>query len=233
MVKNKVMKKILLFALLFTVGYLYFQYSGEDENSTPTDIRSTSQVEETTSCQSPIQVYQDPSRLPLREFVLAQMGDLDGKTVLDIGAGPGFFAFEMAKEAGKVIATELDPLFTNYMREEVTRLNLKNFEVRTANARQSELKGLQVDYALMVYAFHYLDDPKVFLSRLKEAMVTEGKLFIANAQLSPAIVRDYLEQAGFTDVREAYYTMESTGCGPQQVQLVSGTLSSSGLAVSR
>ena len=173
-------------------------------------------------CTDPISVYEDSTRIPLRKFVFDQMADLDEKTVVDIGAGPGFFAFEMAKKAKRVIATELDDLFLRYMTQKCQEGNIYNFEVRKANDKHSELYGLRADYALMVYVFHYLRDPKSFLTRLKSALVPGGKLFVVNAQLSPVIIKDYLVGAGFTDLSEISFTYKTQNCGPQEVQMIIG-----------
>ncbi len=152
------------------------------------------------------------------------MGSLEGKTVIDLGAGSGFFAFEMAASADKVIATELDPLFLDYMKEKKERLGVAGFEIRRADSNHSELEGLRADYALMVYVFHYLEDPKSFLASLKKALQPGGRLYIANAQLSPVIIKDYLELAGFAQIKEVHFVHELPGCGPQPIQLISGQL---------
>lgn len=174
-----------------------------------------------SQCRNPIDVYNDPSRKPLRKFILDEMGNLKGKTVVDIGAGPGFFAFEMAKQAKKVIATELDPLFLNYMGDKQSENRVKNFEVLPALSNHSELTNLKADYALMVYVFHYLDDPKLFLKQLKKGLRPGGKIFIANVQMSSVIIKDYLELAGFNKIKEASFTSKVNGCGSQNVKLIS------------
>jgi ubiquinone/menaquinone biosynthesis C-methylase UbiE len=188
-------------------------------NLTGSDI-----LEQQTNCVNPVLVYEDSARLPLRKFVLEQMGDLSGKTVIDIGAGPGFFAFEIAKKAKRVIATELDDLFLEYMSQNCQKGNICNFEIREADNEQSELKSLQVDYALMVYVFHYLHDPKVFLNNLKNALTSNGKIFIVNSQISSVIIKDYLMGAGFVDLREEFFQYETANCGKQEIQLITATL---------
>ena len=42
---------------------------------------------------------------------------LDGKTVADIGAGTGYFAFPLAKKAAKVIAIDIDQRFLDYIEQ--------------------------------------------------------------------------------------------------------------------
>ena len=212
------MKKLLLPFLISIAALLIFlQFQSPQESAIVEE-------EQQGVCVSPIAAYEDEGRIPLRNFVLQGMGDLRGKTVLDIGAGPGFFAFEMAQSAKKVIATELDQQFLKYMKDKKTQLKLKNVEVIEALETHKEFKKIETDYALMVYVFHYLDDPKSFLSELKKSIRPGGKLFIANAQLSSVIIRDYLALAGFSEFEEeAFSFSQGGGCGPVQVQLISAT----------
>ena len=49
--------------------------------------------------------------------VIASLGPLDGKTVADIGAGTGYFAFPLAKKAAKVIAIDIDQRFLDYIEQ--------------------------------------------------------------------------------------------------------------------
>src|SRR5579864_911511 len=61
--------------------------------------------------------FEDPVRAQWQkpEKVIASLGTLDGKTVADIGAGTGYFAFPIAKEAAKVIAIDIDQRFLDYI----------------------------------------------------------------------------------------------------------------------
>jgi SAM-dependent methyltransferase len=226
--KKSIMKKIAILLLTLFLGTGAVLFCQRNQPPADTAQMAEAAVEAASSaqssCQSPIEIYENPERLPLRNFVLEEMGDLRGTTVLDIGAGPGFFAFETAKTAGKVIATELDPLFLEYMNKKKAELGIRNFEVRKADEHQSEFEGIRADYALMVYVFHYLEDPKMFLSRLTAALKPGGKVFIANAQLSPVIIKDYLSRVGFREIGEATFMHEMGSCGPQEVQLISATL---------
>ena len=129
------------------------------------------------------------------------------------------------KTADQVIVSELDPLFLSYMKEKKKRLGIRNFEIVKASESHTELQNIKTDYALMVYVFHYLDDPKLFLKELTKTLLPGGQLFIANAQLSPVIIRDYLEGAGFDQITEKPFSYPQSGCGDVHLQLISATLS--------
>src|SRR5256885_9385708 len=57
--------------------------------------------------------FEDPSRAQWQkpDEIIAGLDPLDGKTVADIGAGTGYFAFPIAKKAAKVIAIDIDKRF--------------------------------------------------------------------------------------------------------------------------
>ncbi len=59
--------------------------------------------------------FENPARAEWQkpEWVIEQLGDLTGKTVADIGAGTGYFAFRIARKAKKVIAIDIDERFLN------------------------------------------------------------------------------------------------------------------------
>lgn len=207
------MKK-LLYALLFTIlgiglGFVLFK-------NAPSALIGG-------ECKSPIAVYEDPSRIPLRNFLLDGMGDLTGKAIADIGAGTGFFAFEMAKSADKVYATELDPLFLSYMSNKVGDVQADNFEVLSAQADHSELNKIKVDEMVLVYVFHFLDHPSRFLDAAKSALNDNGNIHIMNSQYKPQVIIDYLERGGFEDISKSSFSFAQEGCGPIDVQLIRGT----------
>lgn len=166
-------------------------------------------------------MWETPSRDLLRQELVALTGPLKGKTVLDIGAGSGYFTFEFAKHSGKVIATELDQRFLEYIAEKKLSLNLTNVETRLATGTQDELKNLMnVDITLMVFVYHFLDDPKMFLTKLKNGMSKGGQIIIVNGEnFSPRFITDYLEATGFKDVSVKKFTLNGN-CGPEKLNIV-------------
>ncbi len=176
-------------------------------------------------CKSPIAQYEDPTRIPLRNFLLEELGDISGQTIVDIGAGPGFFAFEYAHYAEKVIATEIDQTFLDYMREKTHGELFANVEVVEARDDHKELSEMNADLMYMVFVFHFIENPRHFLQEIAKGLRPGGRLFIANAQMSPVIIRDYLEQAGFEEIGTSHFTYtQPGGCGDIEVQLVKAML---------
>lgn len=116
------------------------------------------------------------------EVVIDLLGNLEGKTVADIGAGTGFFALRMAPAAKKVIAIDIDPRFTSYLD------SLKSFELpeeiqdrletRLALPDDPKLAPGEADIVIIVNTFMYIKDQVAYLENLKRGISEGGMLLI-------------------------------------------------------
>ena len=52
------------------------------------------------------------------DLVIQQLGDVEGKTVADLGAGTGYFSRRIAYKGARVIAIDIDPLAIQWMEEQ-------------------------------------------------------------------------------------------------------------------
>ena len=66
---------------------------------------------------------EDRSAWQKPDEVIALLGDLNGKTVMDIGAGSGYFTFRMAAKGARVIAADVDQRFLDFITEKRKQLN--------------------------------------------------------------------------------------------------------------
>jgi ubiquinone/menaquinone biosynthesis C-methylase UbiE len=119
----------------------------------------------------------DPERrsiLPAREL-LQQMGIKPGDTVLDFGAGIGYFsipALEFVGESGKVIAIDL----SKRMLKELKRRTGDRPNLIIAQAR--DLETYTADIILLVAVLHEVDDPKEFLESCFAHLNPGGRIFV-------------------------------------------------------
>ncbi len=103
------------------------------------------------------QVNEETAELMVAD-VLTQLGDLKGKSVLDIYAGAGTFAFPIARKAEQVLALENDPLAIDDAHYSTRANKLENVHVIPGDA-EVELEGLPVNAA----AAAVLDPPRAGL----------------------------------------------------------------------
>jgi SAM-dependent methyltransferase len=147
------------------------------------------------------------------DLVIAQLGDLSGKTVADIGAGTGYFAFRLVPRAERVIAIDIDQRFINFMDSIKVRLpeNVQDrFETRLGKPEDPLLKPSEADVVMLVNTYCYLENRIQYLKTLATGMKNEGELLIIDfkknnlpvgppteLKVSTAQVKAELEQAGF------------------------------------
>lgn len=106
----------------------------------------------------------------------------ESKTVVDIGAGSGYFTFKLAKAAEKVIALDIDPLALEYIEEQKEVLGnwTSSIETRLTEPNQPELKEQEVDAVLVVNTFAYIPEQEKYFKRLTKGLKVNGTLLIVD-----------------------------------------------------
>jgi len=165
------------------------------------------------------EMYENTNRMVWQkpDLIMNMMGDLSDKTVADIGAGTGFFAKRLAKEAKKVIAIDIDQRFLNYIDSvkvlEMTEPQQAKLETRLALPDDPNLRPAETDIIMIVNTFIYIRDKRQYLQTLKRSLSEGGELFIIDFKKKrtdlgpPSDVRmplyqieKMLYEAGYTNV---------------------------------
>ena len=130
------------------------------------------------------EMYENTNRMVWQkpDLVIDMMGDLENKTVADIGAGTGFFAKRLAENAEKVIAIDIDQRFLNYIDSikvlEMPAAQQQRLETRLAEPDNPMLKPGEADVILIVNTFMYIRNKESYLATLKQSLTEDGQLFI-------------------------------------------------------
>ncbi|HOY07383.1 MAG TPA: class I SAM-dependent methyltransferase [Saprospiraceae bacterium] len=114
-------------------------------------------------------------------MVISLLGDLEGKTVADIGAGTGYFTFRMVPSAKKVIGIDIDQRFINFMDSVKVRLDDRyrdRFETRLAKPTDPLLKPEEVDAVVLVNTYGYIGNRVQYLKTLWKGITPGGRLLI-------------------------------------------------------
>lgn len=117
------------------------------------------------------------------EMVISMLGDLNGKTVADIGAGSGYFAFRLTPKAEKVIGIDIDPGFISFLDSMKVRLPESyrdRFESRLAQPDDPMLKPGEADAVIIVNTYAYIDNRTQYLKTLYKGIASRGRLLIVD-----------------------------------------------------
>ena len=103
-----------------------------------------------------------------------------GKRVLDIGAGPGYAAIDLAEivgQRGEVVALERSGNFVNAFREMVRARSLANVQIHEIDLMTDDLPGGDYDFVWCRWVVSFVSDPPLLIEKLGRVM-PEGSLCI-------------------------------------------------------
>lgn len=145
------------------------------------------------------------------DVVLDQLGDLTGKTVMDIGAGTGYFSFRLAQRGANVIAADVDDRFQEYIVEQKEKTGLDNIETRKVPYDSPGLSPAEADAVIIVNTYHHINDRAEYFAKVLEGLKPGGRLFVVdykkeetphgpplNHRMSAETVENELREAGFS-----------------------------------
>jgi ubiquinone/menaquinone biosynthesis C-methylase UbiE len=136
-----------------------------------------------------------------------------GQVVADIGAGSGYYTSRIAKRVGpggRVYATDIQPGMIQLLEQRVKNEGLTNVTTILGTMDDPKLPSRAIDMAIMVDVYHELQQPQLFLQRLKDAFKPDGRLVLLEFRkedpsvpilevhkMSVAEVKAELEHEGF------------------------------------
>jgi SAM-dependent methyltransferase len=115
------------------------------------------------------------------DLIVNLLGSLEDKTVVDIGAGSGYFAFRILPSAKKVIAVDIDPRMIALMDSARVKLpeELRNkMELRLAKEDDPLVKKDEVHAAILVNTYMYINDRIKYFKKLHSNMSKGGLLLV-------------------------------------------------------
>ena len=116
--------------------------------------------------------YQQP------EKVMAYLGDLQGQTIMDIGAGSGYFSVRLAEKGANVIAADVDEEFQEFIKKRIEEDTLKNIVTRKIPYDSPGLEEQEVDKVLLVNTYHHIENRPDYFSKVKKGTKTDGELIV-------------------------------------------------------
>jgi ubiquinone/menaquinone biosynthesis C-methylase UbiE len=104
-----------------------------------------------------------------------------GMVVADIGAGSGYYSTRIARRVGptgRVYATDIQQGMIDILDRRIKSEGLTNITTVLGGMDDPRLPPASIDLAIMVDVYHELQQPQVFLQRLKETFKPNGRLVL-------------------------------------------------------
>jgi SAM-dependent methyltransferase/uncharacterized membrane protein YphA (DoxX/SURF4 family) len=145
--------------------------------------------------------------------VIALLELSPGMTVVDIGAGTGYFLARLSRavgEGGAVIGTDIEPDMVRFMKERAEREQLGNVTAVVAPTDDVGVPPGSADRALIAVVWHHLSDRERYARNLARALRPGGRVVIVDStlesergpprehRLAPETIMAELRAGGFT-----------------------------------
>ncbi|WP_108424824.1 class I SAM-dependent methyltransferase [Flagellimonas amoyensis] len=182
------------------------KHHSQDSTKTANDYMHQSKTEDL------IKRFESPERDAYQkpEVVLEYLGDLEGKKIMDIGAGSGYFSVKLAEKGAQVIAADVDDEFQAALQKRIEDNNLKNIELRKIPYDCPDLTDNEVDMVMIVNTYHHIENRSDYFKKVKKGIKPEGELVVidyfkkelpvgppVNHKIDLETVKKELKEAGY------------------------------------
>ncbi len=115
--------------------------------------------------------------------VVALLGVEPGMTVVDLGAGTGYFLSHLsaaAGEGGRVLALDPEADMIRFMAERAQREGLANVEPRRIPFDDPQLEPASADRVLIVNTWHHIEQRADYAGKLLAALKPGGRVYVVD-----------------------------------------------------
>ena len=119
------------------------------------------------------------------ERILDEADVQPGETMVDVGAGPGFWTELLAKRVGPnghVFAVDVEPVMLDELRTLVRERGLSNVDVVQSEETSIPLEEGIADLVLLVFVLHEPPDPMPFLAEIIRLLKPDGRVLVVDWQ---------------------------------------------------
>jgi SAM-dependent methyltransferase len=118
--------------------------------------------------------------------VVAALGLSGSETVVDLGAGSGYFSFRFARvlPRGKVIASDIDPEMVRHIHHRAMTKNITNLQAVLARP-DDPLVPAHADVVFICDVLHHVKDRAAWLAKLAKEMHAGARLVVVEFKEGP------------------------------------------------
>tara|TARA_B110000908_G_scaffold87393_1_gene104320 strand:+ start:427 stop:1155 length:729 start_codon:yes stop_codon:yes gene_type:complete len=114
------------------------------------------------------------------DLLIQNMGLKDTDSVVDLGAGTGYFSFPIAQQlsAGKVLAIDIEPEMLKRIEQRKTVSGIQNIETVLASKTNPNIPADSVDVVLLVDAYHEFSHPREVMAAVSKGLKPGGRVIL-------------------------------------------------------
>lgn len=167
-------------------------------------------------------LFESPARAKWQKpgEVVRALGLKSGETVIDIGAGTGYFTRRFARAvapSGQALGLDIEPAMVDYMKAGAKKLGLANYGARLVKPDDPGLAPRSADVVFFCDVLHHMEDRTAYLSRLSPALKPGARVVVIDftkaspigpplkRRIAPAQVIGEFSKAGYRLVRERHF----------------------------
>lgn len=134
----------------------------------------------TKKCEDIIREDEWPGRdtVEQAEELIAFMGGVQGKRVVDIGCASGYYTFRFAKHGANVLGLDIDANAIACIKYRAEKDGITNFEARQVPKDNPQLQAQEADVIFLAYTAHHLTNRVAYYQKLFGALKKGGRLVI-------------------------------------------------------
>lgn len=127
-----------------------------------------------------IKSFDDPQRDAWQrpDLVLKHMGPLEGKKIIDIGAGSGYFTKYFLKNKANVVAADVDEKFLKHIRHSFSEARHPNLEIRRVDYNDPKMGEEEFDFAFTSNTYHHIDNRNEYLKKVNAGLKSRGQFVV-------------------------------------------------------
>jgi SAM-dependent methyltransferase len=144
------------------------------------------------------------------------IGVRPGATVADVGAGDGFFTSRLARAVGpdgRVYAVDIDAGVLDRLKRRLTEDGIQNVVSVKGEPDDPKLPEAAIDAALIVNAYHEMEQHQSMLAALRRALKPEGRLVVIEPVTPTRRGRPRAEQAKVHEIDPEYLLQDARAAG--------------------
>jgi ubiquinone/menaquinone biosynthesis C-methylase UbiE len=124
--------------------------------------------------------------------VIEALGLKGGETVVDFGAGSGYYTFRLAQAVGPkgaVIAADIEPKMLEFIRQRAARENMTHVGLVQTTATDPKLPANRIDWVLFVDVYHELSHPYEVMTKIRDSLKPGGRVALVEYRKEDPAVR--------------------------------------------